>query len=121
MITMSTVRYYTAQAVFDQIATHLLRQQERSATNDTCDYRDGNGNACAVGCLMTDEEYLGTYQAYEGEGVCGLPGDFGDHFDLLGELQTLHDRHTVDEWRVQLKALADRYSLNTDAIQEITA
>ena len=67
-ITLTTLAEATQQQVFDQVATHLLvDQREKSYTldddgDDQCAYKmeDDKGNTlkCAVGCLISDDEYV---------------------------------------------------------------
>ena len=46
------------QELFDKIATHLLTQGARSENSlGKCLYRGEFGRKCAVGCLISDEEY----------------------------------------------------------------
>jgi hypothetical protein len=44
--------------IFNYVVDHLRKQGTRSLSPEqTCVYRGANGTMCAVGCLMTDDEY----------------------------------------------------------------
>lgn len=45
------------QAIFNQVYTHLLTQNEKCEDENGCAYRNEQGLKCAVGCLITDEVY----------------------------------------------------------------
>jgi len=48
----------TLQETFDKVARHLLTQQAKAEQPDgNCAYRGEHGRKCAVGCLISDEEY----------------------------------------------------------------
>jgi hypothetical protein len=104
----------TAQEVFDTVARHLLRQNVKALDDDgRCRYRTGD-TACAVGCLMTDEEVDGLV----GESVIALydrgrlPRRLWQHVWLLQTLQGVHDCRYVAEWRDRLRALAESHGLD---------
>jgi hypothetical protein len=46
------------QAVFDKALFALRKQNKRSISHAACRYRDGQGNACAIGHQFPDEDYL---------------------------------------------------------------
>ena len=46
-----------AQEIFDKVATHLSKQGHRAFDDNACMYRSPNGDKCAMGCLIPDEEY----------------------------------------------------------------
>ena len=53
------------QYIFDRVATHLMTQSRKSVdpTSDKlCKYRGPDGCMCAIGCLMTDEEYKPAFE-----------------------------------------------------------
>ena len=47
----------TLQDAYNKICEHLLTMKEQSIGNLGCMYRDGQGNACAIGCLIEDKYY----------------------------------------------------------------
>lgn len=121
----------TAQETFDTVVTHLASMTHRSMDNDeVCAYRSADGNSCAVGCLITDEEYT---RDIEGSRVyaasCLLPdfqNEYRDHLDMLMFLQRIHDDSknwtTVDrvEMRTKLKELGLRSFVDTSIVDKVT-
>jgi hypothetical protein len=127
MITLKTLAQASAQEVFDQVATHLLTQKERSYQEredskeaSKCYYRY-NGLKCAAGCLIADDEYsfamdlpdaqtgLGTgWFDLEIKGV--IPRT--QHSGLIADLQDLHDHELVGFWESKLQELAVAHSLD---------
>lgn len=121
MITLETLPQATEQEVFDQVATHLLTQNEQSSINRGatgevfCRYRAGD-LMCAAGCLIDDNEYNETL---EGEGWHGLVQQGiapKEHETLINSLQEIHDETVVNNWFSELKDLAFNYGLNTNLI-----
>lgn len=48
----------TNQEIFDRVVRHLAKQGRPAAYDDgTCAYRMPDGEACAIGCLIPDENY----------------------------------------------------------------
>lgn len=89
------------QEIFDKVVAHLRKQGGPSVGKDgRCKYRADNGRMCAVGCLIPDELY---HKEMEGNAVLtgtvvddvleGM-GVSSDGFELLSELQMLHDRNS---------------------------
>ena len=128
MITLKTLKYATAQEVFDQVAEHLLAQKQQSLDpdkyNDICVYRAPEGLKCAVGCLIADDEYL---KEWEGKGwaIIGpnIALDLGIDFDrehesLLIKLQSVHDNYEPELWLTNLKKLAEVEKLNTKTLEK---
>lgn len=126
-ITMKTLHLATKQQVFDQVATHLLTQNAKAlAWSGGCQYRllldDGTVLKCAVGCLISDDEYR---SIIEGElyGSHNFNEFFGftdetPHLTLLIRLQRLHDSCSVPMWKERLKQIALDFNLNTDILKE---
>lgn len=90
----------TEQEIFDTVVNHLRTMPGRSMARSVnfCAYRGDNGNKCAVGVLLTDEEYsdMGG-NLIESSGVHHLatykkfPAHLKPHVELLGHLQHIHD------------------------------
>lgn len=119
MITLATLKDATAQQVFDQVATHLLKQNEqsRSASGFACFYRNANGLMCAAGCLIADDEYRpemdkgtsrggGSWNSMVNQGT--VPPD---HRDLIARLQSLHDNVNPKLWINELRRVAEEEGL----------
>lgn len=110
----------TAQAIFDRVAKHLLRQGRRSWSTEAggCAYRGNDGDKCAVGCLILDREYD---EAMENRPVCelldkgALPMRLAPHVGLLTILQMAHDgcddQHFVPAILARLRNIATDHGL----------
>lgn len=116
-----------AQEIFDKVARHLLTQNEKSISphaSNCCAYRGAYGRSCAVGCLISDEDYA---PVIEGASVCSLlmdtklklPAYFVEHGTLLSQLQLVHDMRTVGEWPSQLRLLGLSSGLDVGVIYEL--
>ena len=84
----------TNQETFDRVAEHLLKQDAKSLRHGACAYRGDAGFKCAVGCLISDDEYG---PGIEGFGVwtpwlIGWCRQHGYSTALLANLQQVHDR-----------------------------
>ena len=107
----------TKQQLFDAVVNHLLTQRERaSGLSLGCLYRTDTGLACAVGCLVTDDEahdmdnnMHGTQPTTTLSSLVDdrkLPERLLPFVDLLDRLQRIHDSYGIDEWRQRLLELA---------------
>lgn len=112
----------TEQTAFNIVKNHLLTQMTKSMGKNNfgdtqCLYRGPNGTKCAIGALITDEEYkriedkefqsYGVYVLFslQLESLKELDSDF------LGELQIIHDEYEVTSWKNQLEIFAEKYNL----------
>ena len=89
------MKNYSEQEIFNHVITHLANQERQSVGYDgECRYRSPEGMSCAVGCLISDEDYE---VEMEGADVAYLIKRFeavswmASHRDLLDDLQDLHD------------------------------
>lgn len=120
MITINTLPQATQQQVFDQIALHMLTQNERStADKGGCAYRGTGGLMCAAGCLISDDEYTPemdtqnmTWAMIVDDGLAT-----SDHFELISSLQHLHDERLPIYWRASLRRIAVGHELSMDVIE----
>lgn len=115
----------TKQQIFDQVATHLLTQKKKCMSDyekKKCAYRNYSGLRCAVGCLITDNEY-----SYFLESVKSSPDGVDlaitldrllPYSDLLHNLQDIHDRVKPSKWINKLSLLADKNGLNKDVLKK---
>jgi len=120
---MNTLR--TMQEIFDISSVHLLRQKKMSTLinptshNPFCAYRGENGLTCALGCLISDEDYR---PEMEGRGVSvpivyeALHTDCDESF--LMDLQGCHDDYEPEEWWAKLHEIATRWELSTLTMEE---
>ena len=91
--------------VFNYVIDHLRRQGTPSMIgpvggSSSCAYRGGGGAMCAVGALITDDEYN---PAWENKRVCdlleknllppALAARLKPHEEMLQELQNFHDNY----------------------------
>lgn len=102
----------TNQEAFDKMVAHLRKQGQKAHENGACRYRTKDGLMCAVGCLLTDEEYKRGM-----EGMCVdalLPAyevlqDLDPH--VLAEMQDTHDAYDPTDWEARFADTATRYGL----------
>lgn len=119
-LSLSTLSEATEQEVFDHVARHLLRQGHKAFVNSVgVVYRNqSNGDACALGCLMNDQEYQPTFEALSWPMLVSAGLVPGAHWKLMYALQVLHDEIPTDEWKTRLARLAGNYRLNADVLKE---
>ena len=113
MITLKNLNKHSAQQVFDQVATHLLTQNEKSMADNGryCAYHAQSGLKCAAGCLIAENEYQ---HDFEDQGWCSLSSHGKvppKHDKLIDELQTLHDESDAENWKRELTEFATENSL----------
>lgn len=118
-ITLSNVNKFSLDEIIQFVARHLILQNARSYDQD-CMYRSEKGLACAVGCLVSDEEY-----DPEMEGI-NISGAIFAKFNiealrqsLLGSLQVVHDSIMPYQWHSELMSVCHRYSLDTAALKAV--
>jgi len=116
------------QEIFNKVASHLLKQNEKSKAIVPglyhepifdCAYRGETGLMCAVGCLISDAAYhpnLEGKSADADEVVSALFASGIDSYDevvisLLSNIQAIHDGDEPHEWKSSLNDLADSYQL----------
>jgi hypothetical protein len=123
----------TAQASFEQIATHLFAQGERSINSDdtSCQYRGAKGLKCAIGCLIPDNQYAKRIEGASVEDVqlmeilsaAGLPAYDKRYMELLDSLQQVHDR--AGHWennatmKGQLRRVGYGFGLSSDFLENL--
>lgn len=122
MITLKTLPHATAQEVFDQVAQHLLTQNQKSLADESpalCRYRNGSGLSCAAGCLIADDEYQPATMEKSEWFTLAYKGIVPSHHEgLISELQAVHDSILVEDWLQELKIVAQRYNLNTKLLEK---
>ena len=118
----------TRQELFNTVAKHLVQQGERSehGSNKSCMYRiskHGRELKCAVGILIDDDDY-----SIEMEGISSddLFSKFGRldsiarlkrHHKLVRALQIVHDNTPPEEWREDLREVAEQFKLKTNVLE----
>jgi hypothetical protein len=119
----------TAQEMFDTVARHLLKQNERSINDSRrCMYRGPRGLKCAVGVLIPDENYS---KDFEGmlvstpsiRNAAGIPDDL---LDLAHTLQSVHDNALSHGFNGEeniftmgLLYVANTFKLSTAVLNEV--
>ena len=123
------------QEIFDKVITHLVTQKVQSRTNSDwggCAYRGENGLSCAVGCLISDEDYR---PEMDDSDVIEMGTDIGailnvfPHLpewmrlnrDLLSDLQGIHDTDydtafsfSDDDFREDVIHVANAHNLKVE-------
>ena len=118
MITLKTLKDATEQEVFDQVATHILKQNAQALVGTSCAYRGDGGLKCAAGCLIGDDEYSREWD----ENFISWPKLVTKgvvphlHSALVGRLQQIHDSYDPEQWKAELANVADYFKLNTNAL-----
>lgn len=116
------------QEIFNLVIRMLVKQGQRSIrSTGECAYRGTNGRKCAVGLLISDEEYT---PKMEGQAVYSapmikelLPKRLVPHACFLRELQRKHDLDTT--WRnretfiAAFKKIAENYRFNANVLTDI--
>lgn len=122
------------QEVFDRVVKHLLTQNKKSWSDEIydCAYRNNEGLKCAIGCLISDENYYPELERYcidskELQNAIIKSGirlkiDNDDIYDpngdllFLYELQKIHDNFEPDTWPKKLFEHAKKWELNEEKI-----
>jgi len=111
MITLDTIATATEQEIYDQVKQHLLNQGCKSEDSASCMYRDVNGNKCAAGCLMSDDEYTAQFEGNSWHDLIIDRKVTSVHAGLIAKLQDVHDRRSVNSWSRELKKVAVAHNL----------
>ncbi|WP_374335354.1 hypothetical protein [Methyloversatilis sp.] len=109
-INVSNMRKYSEAAVFSKIALAMLKQGKRAVRRTQGVtlkvYRDKNGCRCAAGFMLT-ERHL---REIDRKDICNdVWGSVvkklrisEHHFDLIEDMQNLHDDVKPSRWRAKL-------------------
>lgn len=105
------IRFKTDQAIFNFVKTRLLQQGRKSLTKigafpgTSCAYRGKDGTRCAVGWLITNDNYK---SEFEGAGVYDVIAALqasgvqvivdSTTYQLLRNLQDVHDSQKPSRW-----------------------
>jgi hypothetical protein len=128
MITLSNLHQASLQDVFNQVARHLLTQMEKAIVivedEPHCQYRTYSGLTCAVGCMITDEEYTPMFEgmtasevirSFECYGTTNKTATATKYF--CDELQLVHDDHEPKNCYSELAYLANKHNLNMPVLE----
>ncbi len=115
-ISLKTLSKATPQQVFDQVATHLLKQGKKSLGTVGCRYHTSSGLMCAAGCLIDNDEYSAEIEnkSWHSLSLTGLVPN--DHRDLIIQLQDVHDGKDVYQWPAALSEVAAKFGLSRKVI-----
>ena len=92
------------QQIFDTAASRIIEQGVPSIDGEQCLYRDGNGNACAIGILLDDAVVVAIKDRWSPKNIIDkyesgipLPAWFNkDNIYFLDKLQRAHDEASVE-------------------------
>lgn len=116
----------TAQEVFNEVASHLIRQGAKATRGDsrTCVYRASDGKKCAAGCLIQEQYYTPELEGllfHEGHGAVDRAlissGVNRDDLPLVRALQQVHDCFPVVYWMKELERVAKQFGLSAEAVR----
>lgn len=122
---------FTAQNIYDKVATHLFTQGRRSRFGSSCMYRDDLGNSCAVGCLIPNDEYLYEMEFRDADRLISMFKDrvpsiaaMEPFKDLLSHLQYVHDSSynwsDTSTMRRALKEIATSRNLDPSILENLS-
>jgi hypothetical protein len=108
-----------AQEIFDTVVNHLRKQGRRALGSDnTCLYRAPNGDRCAAGCLVRDEEYQPWMEVRsivsileDTKSPSSLKNRLLEHKSLIASLQNIHDAYPVELWENDFVFIAECHKL----------
>ena len=114
MITLATLHKATRQQVFDQMAEHLLAQNEVSINSDgNCSYRGTGKLMCAAGCLISDDEYSVTMEQNGWATLVNKGVVPSDHDGIIHAMQKVHDAFDAPtQWPEAIANVAKKFSLD---------
>ena len=113
--------------VFNYVVDHMQKQGKQSLFEggDTCAYRGDGGTMCAVGCLMTDDEYD---PSWENKGITvlveqnmlnpDLKKRIEPNLQMLSDLQLLHDNYLsyedgelTEDTKIRINNLREKWDI----------
>jgi len=113
-------KFQSNQTVFNRVARHLLKQNEKAVCdNGYCMYLGNNRLKCAIGCLIPNSLYMvdleeNPVESDEIMDILKKVINFDKVNDkILRSLQNLHDSCGVDTWKRGLSKVAKKYKLKT--------
>lgn len=121
MISLKTLPQATAQEVYNQIARHLLTQNEKALDENrcTCAYRGPSGLKCAGGCFISDDEYTHDMEGRTWDGLANLTHYLpSEHSNLISEGQDIHDDYPPHQWPELLTSLAREFHLDSKVVED---
>lgn len=102
------------QNIYNKICKHLEDQGRSSKLSGSCFYQDGQGNKCAIGCLINDDEYDTSIEYKTTKQLIALlhiPID-NEREKFLNDMQILHDcSKNAEELIHKANYIATQYGL----------
>lgn len=114
------------QRFFEQSVTGLLNQGNRSVYDGKCMYRGDGGNKCAIGWCISDDAYDPSIEELPASSskvvhalkVSGWTNQLlTENYNLLREMQYIHDRWNVPFWPTKFTGLAKKENLDYSFIE----
>ena len=116
-----------AQSIFDKTWRHLVKQGHPAVlpNGETCAYRAPNGDMCAFGVHIPDDRYIPDMEDVAAREVIEdfLP-EFGQHVDLIEQLQMTHDRQEkfsdfdMEQLKNEFEQIGNLFKLSTAVLNE---
>lgn len=123
-VTLSNLEQSSAQEVFDWVAYNLLKQNQVSKIvypgdhRSFCAYRGDNGNKCAAGWLMSDDEYKPEFEQHSWLTLSYRKIVPDAHLRLVRSLQDIHDGTPPRKWKCGLSNLANDRGFDQNIVEE---
>lgn len=120
--TLSTINDFSRQQIIEFIADKLIRQNERSVSymRGGCRYRGDNNMRCAIGWLISDEEYNPNMESSTVKSLYFKRYEINyNTLAMLAELQDMHDCNPIFAWPTIIEGIAKKYGLDTVAIRAV--
>lgn len=122
MITIATLSQASAQEVFNQVATHLITQNEKAMEGTTCVYLTPKGLKCAAGCLLSKDDFESLTKAERTNPwhtLVKLGHVPRTHSRLIVDLQQIHDTFNPPKWNDLLRFLATQKGFEIPPVLEV--
>lgn len=109
--------------IYTRVRQHLLSQMKQSTFTGSgaCAYRGHDGCKCAIGILISDENYNHVLENVSSNGLSVKNAiknsgyDLtGVHYAFLSELQQIHDLNEPESWKVRLDEFAKTWELKVE-------
>ena len=108
------------QTFFNTVALHLLNQGTRAANeHGVCLYRGPDGTKCAAGVMIPDCHYHPDMEQTSIDSVLSNNPELEPYFpsiELATSLQNTHDSSEPGTWFAELRGVARKFNLSTDAL-----
>lgn len=129
--TLANINEFSPGEIISFVGINMLKQGCMSTKYGACKYRGDNGTKCAVGFLIPDDIYTPRLEGYTNakDLIAELcRSELKDIiYDLLDELQTLHDTaikpwqmlhdSAIKPWREGLLDIALEYSCHDEVLK----